>query len=109
MLEQNFIGIRIHELRKKMNMSIQKFSALVNSSAGYISDIENGRSMPSIQMLISLCKALNISLSEFFSQGGTVEPLTPELKKLLDSARNMPPDQLKIVTDLIDALNKSRT
>lgn len=104
MLEQNFIGNRIYDLRKKLNMSMQEFAELLGSSAGYISDLEKGKSTPSISLLISICDALHISLNDFFSSISKPEPLTPELHNLLDSARTLTPDQIRKLTSFIESL-----
>lgn len=60
------IGKRIRDIRKKQAITI---SALANSagvSNGLISRIENGRTIPSLPVLLELINALNIDVSTFF-------------------------------------------
>lgn len=104
MLEDNFIGNRINELRLKLNFTMGQLAELINTSPGYISDIEKGKALLSIPKLLSICQAFNITLSEFFNDGIQPTPLTPELKSLLDSARELAPEQLQALTEFIKTM-----
>ena len=104
MLKNNFIGMRIKELRNSLNLTINQLAELINTSPGYISDIEKGKSLLSIPKLIDICEAFNISLSEFFNVNKETIPLTPELKALVDSAKNLTPEQIQLLTEFIKKL-----
>ncbi|QEK12627.1 helix-turn-helix transcriptional regulator [Crassaminicella thermophila] len=100
----NFIGNRIRFLRKQMNLTMKQLADKLNSSAGFISDIENNKSMPSIPKLIEICNVLNITLSDFFNESTEPITLTPELKELVRHAKNLTPEQLEQLTKFIRTL-----
>ena len=61
-----FVSNRIYELRVKKNLSARGLSLLLGMSAGYINKIENGKTMPSLDMLFEICLYLNVTPLEFF-------------------------------------------
>ncbi|EPS50184.1 DNA-binding protein [Clostridium botulinum A1 str. CFSAN002368] len=67
MININFIGNRIYQLRKQSNLTMKEFAELTGCSAGYISDIEHSKNIPSIPKLIEICGSLNLSLSDFLT------------------------------------------
>lgn len=74
------IGARLRKLRKDRNLSqgeIEKRTGLLRS---YISRVENGHTVPSIQTLEKLAAALEIPLYMLFYEGEEPPPL-PKLSK----------------------------
>jgi transcriptional regulator with XRE-family HTH domain len=69
------IGDRLHALREQKSLSqghIQKRTGLLRC---YISRVENGHTVPSIEILEKMSKALEISLYQLFYEGnGTPAP-----------------------------------
>ncbi len=61
------IGRKIKAQRKELGMTINDVAASANVSKGLVSKIENGRTVPSLPVLISLLKALRVKLDDFFS------------------------------------------
>ena len=69
MYEQDF-GLRLAMLRVCIkNCSARTMSLSMGQNAGYINNIENGRSKPSYEGLINICNYLDISLAELFDEG----------------------------------------
>jgi transcriptional regulator with XRE-family HTH domain len=62
------IGERIAELRKAKNLSQQKFSYEAEIERSYLTHVEKGRKNISIDTLIKITNALEISLKDFFNQ-----------------------------------------
>ncbi|GGE97741.1 transcriptional regulator, XRE family with cupin sensor [Chishuiella changwenlii] len=60
------IGKRIKEIRKKNNLTIHTIATDADVSNGLISRIENGRTIPSLPVLLSIIQALKIEVSDFF-------------------------------------------
>ena len=60
------IGERISELRKAKNLSQQKFSYEAEIERSYLTHVEKGRKNISVETLIKITDALDISLKEFF-------------------------------------------
>lgn len=61
------IGKRIKEIRKEKNKNISEIASLADVSNGLISRIENGRTIPSLPVLLNIIKALEIEVTDFFS------------------------------------------
>src|SRR6218665_3284311 len=60
------ISKRIKQYRTEKSYTVQELADLSAISKGMISQIENGRSIPSLTVLLSVVSALQINLSEFF-------------------------------------------
>lgn len=64
------IGARIKTIRESQNMTQKQLSKLVHVSSSFISRIENGSSMPSIDLICSIAHALKVPpqdvLRDFF-------------------------------------------
>ncbi|WP_200976716.1 XRE family transcriptional regulator [Echinicola sp. 20G] len=61
------IGKRIKEIRKSNGQTIHTLASKADVSNGLISRIENGRTIPSLPVLLSIIKSLEIDVPEFFS------------------------------------------
>ncbi len=62
------IGKKIREERKKRNLKQQELAKKADISNTYLSDIEVGRSNPSIKTLRKISKALGIDSSKFLDE-----------------------------------------
>ncbi|WP_034849293.1 helix-turn-helix domain-containing protein [Clostridium hydrogeniformans] len=59
------IGKEIKEARKKMNLTQKNLAKDIDISRNYLSDIECGRYIPSVEKLLALSNKLNIDLNLF--------------------------------------------
>lgn len=66
------IGTIIRSARKKANFTQQEISNKTNISRNYISDIECGRYIPSVDKLVELSKLLNLDLNLIKNDGNTI-------------------------------------
>jgi transcriptional regulator with XRE-family HTH domain len=60
------IGKKIRSVRQKQNLKVHELSTKSNISKGLLSKIENGRTVPSLPVLVSIIQALKMNLSSFF-------------------------------------------
>ncbi|AUC85734.1 DNA-binding protein [Polaribacter sp. ALD11] len=60
------IGKRIKAIRNKQKITISTLATIAGVSNGLISRIENGRTIPSLPVLLELISALEIDASTFF-------------------------------------------
>ncbi len=67
------IGKKIKETRISNGNVIREIAKKANVSKGLVSKIENGRTVPSLPVLISIINALDVNLSDFFRD---IEPIT---------------------------------
>ena len=82
------IGDQLRALREQQNLSqgdIEKRTGLLR---GYVSRVENGRTIPSIETLERWARALNVSLYQVFYEGNgsrSPQPLKAENSDLWGS------------------------
>lgn len=55
------VGKRLAELRKSKKITQEKLAEMTNLANNYISNIENNRSIPSLETLVKLCDALEVT------------------------------------------------
>ena len=72
-------------------------------SQSYLSDIENGRTTPSLDKLTTICDALGITLAEFF---GYESELTPDLMRLLENMKKLTEEERSHLADFIEEILK---
>lgn len=54
-------GERVKQIRKSLNLTLDKFGEKLGVKKGALSSIENGRNSLTDQMAISICRAYNVS------------------------------------------------
>lgn len=69
------ISNKIKEKRKGKDITIQELANRVGVTKGFISQVENNRTIPSLTVLLSIIRSLNIDLNAFFDelQGPSIE------------------------------------
>lgn len=97
------LGRRIHEVRKSKHMSSDTLAELGGFSDGsYIRQIERGEKQPSLQGLINLCKALQVTpnylLTEELEGIGVFTPT----KSLVDKIGRLTPYHVECIESLAD-------
>jgi len=65
------IGKNVRRFRKQISVSQEELSFRTGFTRAYLSELENGRSNPTIQSLERLAEELNVSL---------IDLLTPEIR-----------------------------
>ncbi len=82
-------AVRLAKLREQKGISARDMSLSIGQNAGYINNIENGKSMPSMQGFFYICEFLNIPPSTFFDETvaypDKLSALSEDLKKLDDT------------------------
>src|SRR6266487_5885591 len=62
------ISNRIKEKRKEKKITLQELAEEVGVTKGLISQIENNRTVPSLNVLLSIIKSLHVDLNDFFDK-----------------------------------------
>lgn len=79
------VGDRLRFFREQKQISTNKLANLAGISQSYVRDIEMGNKNPTIEVLFQLCKALDISLRDFFDDDNKVllnDPLSTKIYRL---------------------------
>ena len=61
LIDYTLLGKRIATARKKMGYSQAKLAEQADMSNNYLSNVENSRSIPSLETLVKLCAALEVT------------------------------------------------
>lgn len=84
------VGDRLRFFREQKQISTNKLANLAGISQSYVRDIEMGNKNPTIEVLFQLCKALDISLRDFFDDDNKVllnDPLSTRIYRLTSVQR----------------------
>ena len=79
------VGDRLRFFREQKQISTNKLANLAGISQSYVRDIEMGNKNPTIEVLFQLCKALDISLRDFFDDDNKLlinDPLSTRIYRL---------------------------
>lgn len=63
-IDAQAIGLRIRTIRKKSNMTQEQLAELADISVVYVSKLENGQRIPSLETLVDICNALHCTMDE---------------------------------------------
>lgn len=83
------LGKRIQLMRTYAKLTKAELGRKCGVSVSCIYNWETGRTKPDIANLPALCKALKISISEFFSDSCAAADLTKEERRLIEVARQL--------------------
>jgi transcriptional regulator with XRE-family HTH domain len=61
LIDYTLLGERIAKARKERNISQARLSEKADMSNNYLSNVENSRSIPSLETLVKLCAALDVT------------------------------------------------
>ncbi|MFZ0767714.1 MAG: cupin domain-containing protein [Acidimicrobiales bacterium] len=77
------LGRRLRARRESLGVSLRQFSRDLNVSASFISQLETGKTQPSVATLYAICSALNMSIDDVFDEeiesNDDVDADTPEI------------------------------
>ena len=97
---ENFIATRLYQLRNQKDVSAREMSLAIGQHKGYITQIENGQSDPSIQGLYYICEYFGITPEEYFAEDNR----NPEkIRRIVDKLKRLSDNQLNTVDDIVSA------
>ena len=91
---------RLNELLKKQGLSRYKLAKQSGVPEETLTNIFTRGSVPTIATLELICKGLNITISQFFSDNDMIE-LTPELKELFENWTKLSDEKKAVIMQLI--------
>lgn len=62
------VGDTLRGVRMRQRRTLREVSASARVSLGYLSEVERGQKEPSSELLAAICGALDVELSELFSE-----------------------------------------
>ena len=102
-MDEKAFSLRLAQLREKKGVSARDMSLSIGQNAGYINNIESGKSMPSLSGFFYICEYLGISPSDFFDVN-TKNPT--RLNELMDDLKRLNDKQLETIAALVKDIIK---
>lgn len=100
---EKFLSERIAKLRTKKKVSARDMSLSIGQNENYINHIENGKSMPSMQVFFYICEYFGITPKEFFDEGTSNPPL---VNALIEDLNALDEKQIANIHEIIKGLKK---
>jgi transcriptional regulator with XRE-family HTH domain len=80
------LGARLRDVRMRSGLSLREVSRQLGVSPSFVSQLENGKSQPSVATLYSLSQLLDVSIDELFAVGELAPvPEAPPLRAVRDT------------------------
>ncbi|HIQ61190.1 MAG TPA: helix-turn-helix transcriptional regulator [Candidatus Enterenecus faecium] len=98
---EEFTQGRIAQLRTEKKVSARDMSLSLGQNNSYINQIENGKSLPSLQGLFYICEYFGITPQEFFDRGNS-HPA--QLGQVVEDLKQMDQETLNHVAALVRRL-----
>ena len=95
---------RIRHYRETVGIEQKALASLVGVTANSISNWENGRSRPDVNLLPAICEALNITLYDLFQIEAPGPRYTPRQVMLLDQFNSLSDGHKHVVEKTIESL-----
>lgn len=78
LMPMDHLGARLKELRQNAGLSLRELARQADVSPSLVSQIENGKSRPSVSTLYSFAQLLNVSVDELFDTDQSVPAAEPD-------------------------------
>ncbi len=102
------VGVRIKALRARRGLTQEQLASRIDRTVETVSNIERGRTLPSLSTLESLSRQLGVPLRDFFDQESeirTVDPRRLQMEiRLQDVIRSLPDEDLELALGQIEVL-----
>ena len=102
---ENFVPERLAKLRTQKGVSARDMSLSLGQANNYINNIENKKSLPSMQSFLYICEYLGVTPQEFFDEGN---PDPQALKEFIAEAKKLDSQSIGHILSIMKGLNSKR-
>lgn len=95
------MGSRIQQRRKALKISQAKLAEAIDISNNHLSNIENGKENPSLEVFVNICIQLNVTPDYILL--GSMHANNVD-KNLCESLRLCSDDDIELISDIISML-----
>ena len=96
---------RLALLRTQRGVSAREMSLSLGQNAGYISDIESGKTLPSMALFFYICEYLKITPSEFFDMDAQ---MPQKLAEIMVALKRLNGEELNSIAVIVAALAEKK-
>ncbi len=109
------LGNRIREERLRARLTQWQLAEMTGCNESYIGQIERGAKNPSLEMIVNIANALNITVDYLLSDNVKADQINGLLDEALALLKNRDPEDIRILInvnrlflDLLDRKSKSK-
>ena len=102
---ENFVPERLAKLRTQKGVSARDMSLSLGQANNYINNIENKKSLPSMQSFLYICEYLGVTPQEFFDEGN---PNSQALKEFIAETKKLDSQSISHILGIMKGLNSKR-
>lgn len=109
------LGFRIREERQRVKLTQEQLAELAGCNESYIGQIERGEKNPSLEILVHIANALNVTMDYLLADNVKVNQINGLLAELINLTNDRDPDDVRFIItvnrlflDLLDKKEKNR-
>jgi len=102
---EDFLPERLAKLRTQKGVSARDMSLTLGQANNYINNIENKKSLPSMQAFFYICDFLDVTPQEFFDEEN---PYPEALKELMAEAKKLDAESMDYILGIMRKLNNKK-
>lgn len=100
-MEEKDFALRLAQLRVQKDVSARDMSLSIGQNPGYINNIENGKSLPSLTGILYICDYFRMTPSEFFD----LDNKNPtKLDSIIKDLKHLDEKELEAVATIVKKL-----
>ncbi len=107
MVDYQLLGRRIAQLRRQRKLTQEQLAEVADVTNNYISHIENCRSIPSLETVMKLCDALQVTPDTLLLGASTQSPGYLE-EEIVQKLAGCSPRERRLVNGFLDLLRTER-
>jgi transcriptional regulator with XRE-family HTH domain len=94
----------IKNARKEKHYTQEKLAELVNCSTVFISQIETGVRVPSLETLYNIADVLGVTIDSLFSDSNNIANTDFYTKEIINLIKDCTDSEIKLVFDIVNVL-----
>lgn len=105
MVYEDFVPERLAKLRMQKGVSARDMSLSLGQANNYINNVENKKTLPSMQSFFYICEYLGVTPQEFFDEGN----LNPTaLNEFIAEAKKLDSKAMSYILGIMKELNSKK-
>lgn len=105
MLYEDFVPERLAKLRMQKGVSARDMSLSLGQANNYINNVENKKTLPSMQSFFYICEYLGVTPQEFFDEGN---PNPTGLNEFITEAKKLDSQTMSYILGIMKELNSKK-
>ena len=105
MVYEDFVPERLAKLRMQKGVSARDMSLSLGPANNYINNVENKKTLPSMQSFFYICEYLGVTPQEFFDEGN---PNPTALNEFIAEAKKLDYKAMSYILCIMKELNSKK-